>query len=280
MARAPDVENPTSTQEGDIWNLPKFDAPYFHLPAYLNDKGGPAGTDSFQNDIDVLDRADGKQDGMWRENDIEALQHGFDTPARTAYQERVVESVVSGEHFGADDTPDLLFLNFKEIDYVGHVWSMNSPEMTDAVKYQDEALKRFIPFLNDQVGKGQWAMVITADHAAMPNPDVSGGFEISTGAVSQQIEARFDTNGDSVSIVDNVQPGSIFLNEDEVAANGTTIDDIARFTQTLTQTDASGGGVTPNPGQENDPVFQAVFPSSLLPDLPCLPAAAKTSDIV
>ena len=177
--------------------------------------------------------------------------------------------------------PDLLYLNFKEIDYVGHVWSMNSPEMTDAVKYQDDALERFVAFLNQQVGKDQWAMVITADHAAMPNPKVSGGFEISTSAVSQAIEGQFDTNGDPVSIVDNVQPGSIFLNEDEVAANNTTIDDIARFTQTLTQTQTSGGGIVPNPGQENDPVFQAVFPSSILPNLPCLPEAiAKTTDIV
>jgi hypothetical protein len=278
--RSPSVKG-TSTTEGDVWNLPKFDAPYFHLPTHLNDKGGPAGTDSFEHDKQVLDRADGKQDDKWRANDIEALQQGFDTPARTAYQERIVEKVVSDESFGADDTPDLLYLNFKEIDYVGHVWSMNSPEMTDAVKYQDAALKRFIPFLNDQVGKGQWAMVLTADHAAMPNPDVSGGFEISTGAVSQQIDAKFDTNGDSVSIVDNVQPGSIFLNEDEVAANNTTIADIARFAQTLTQAETSGGGVTPNPGQENDPVFQAVFPSSLLPDLPCLQKeVSKTSGIV
>ena len=44
---------------------------------------------------------------------------GFDTPARTVYQERVVETVVKNEGFGADDTPDLLYLNFKEIDYVG-----------------------------------------------------------------------------------------------------------------------------------------------------------------
>jgi hypothetical protein len=115
----------------------------------------------------------------------------------------------------------------------------------------------------------------------MPNPKVSGGFEISTGAVSQQIESHFDTNGDSVTIVDNVQPGSIFLNEDEVAANHATIDDIARFAQTLTQADTSGGGVVPNPGQENDPVFQAVFPSSILPGLPCLrEEVKKTSDIV
>jgi hypothetical protein len=77
-----------------------------------------------------------------------------------------------------------------------------------------------------------------------------------------------------------VQPGSIFLNEDEVAANGTTFDDIARFTQTLTQAQTSGGGITPNPGQENDPVFAAVFPSSIMENLPCLPEAAKTSNIV
>jgi len=160
------------------------------------------------------------------------------------------------------------------------VWSMNSPEMTDAVKYQDEALRRFVPFLDQQVGKGNWAMVLTADHAAMPNPTVSGGFEISTGAVQQAIEARFDTNGDATPIVDNVQPGSIFLNEDEVAANGATIDDIARYAQTLTQAQTSGGGIVPNPGQENDPVFAAVFPSSIMEHLPCLPEAAKTSNIV
>ena len=273
MTRSPDVKS-TSTAEGDVWNLPTEEAAYYHFPDYVNDVPG------FEHDKEVLDRADGKLDGKWRANDIEQLQKGFDTPARTVYQERVVEEVVQQEGFGADDTPDLLFLNFKEIDYVGHVWSMNSPEMTDSVRYQDEALKRFVPFLDQQVGKGNWAMVITADHAAMPNPAVSGGFEISTGAVQQAIEARFDTNGDAVTIVDNVQPGSIFLNEDEVAANGTTIDDIARFAQTLTQAQTAGGGITPNPGQENDPVFAAVFPSSIMEHLPCLPEAAKASNIV
>jgi hypothetical protein len=274
MTRSP-AQATTSTAEGDVWNLPKADAPYYTLPSFLQqDESIP------QSTIDAVDRADGKLDGMWRSNDIAQLANGFDTPARTVYEEHIVEQTIKNEGFGADATPDLLYLNFKEIDYVGHVWSMDSPEMTDAVKYQDQALKRFIPFLNQQVGNGNWAMVITADHAAMPNPIDSGGFEISTGAVSQAIETKFDTNGDSVPIVDNVQPGSIFLNENEVAANNTTIDDIARFAQTLTQTQTSGGGVVPNPGQENDPVFQAVFPSSILPTLPCLPQNKTTHNIV
>src|SRR3954470_3166305 len=275
MTRSPAQTGGTSTAEGDVWNLPKVDAPYYALPSFLeNEEEIP------QNVYDSVDRADGRKDGLWRTNDMKQLQQGFDTPARTVFEENIVEDTIKNEHFGADETPDLLYLNFKEIDYVGHVWSMDSPEMTDAVKYQDEALKRFIPSLNRQVGKDNWAMVITADHAAMPNPIDSGGFEISTGAVSQAIETKFDTNGDSTPIVDNVQPGSIFLDEDEVAANNTTIADIARFTQTLTQAETSGGGVTPNPGQENDPVFQAVLPSSILPNLPCLPEAKSTKNIV
>ena len=81
----------------------------------------------FEQDVEAVDQADGKHDGKWRDNDIDELLQGFDTPARTPYQQRVVEEVMTREGFGADDVPDLLYLNFKEIDFVSHVWSMNSP---------------------------------------------------------------------------------------------------------------------------------------------------------
>ena len=100
------------------------------------------------------------------------------------------------------------------------------------------------------------------------------------GRVEAFIQARFDTDGDDVKVVDNVQPGSIFLNEEELAANGFTDADVARAVQTMTQTDAQGNGVTPQPGEENDPVFQAVFPSAMMQDLSCLPEAQKTTDII
>ena len=148
--------------------------------------------------------------------------------------------------------------------------------MTDAVKYQDEALKRFIPFLNQQVGNGNWAMVITADHAAMPNP-------IDSGRVRDLDRRRLAGDRDEVRHERRLDAdrrqratGLDLPERERGRANNTTIDDIARYTQTLTQAETSGGGVTPNPGQENDPVFQAVFPSSILPNLPCLPEVKTT----
>ena len=265
----------TLTDEGDVWNLPAELAPFYTNPGKIaNSVGG------FEQDKTTLDRRDGKLDGNWRSNNIEDLLKGFDTPARTPYQERVVETVMTHEKFGQDATPDLFYVNFKEIDYISHVWSMNSPEMGDAVKYQDDAMKAFVSYLDKEVGKGQWAMVMTADHAAMPNPDVSGGYQISTGPIEAGIEAEFDTNGDDIPVVDLVQPAQVFLNTDELAANGHTVADVARWVMALTQQDTAGGGVTPAPGHENDPVFQAVFPSDLMLDLPCLPEAQTTEDII
>lgn len=259
----------TLTDEGFEWNLPEHDAAYYRLPAYANDVKG------FEADVKATDQADGKLDGKWRDNDIDELLQGFDTPARTPYQQRVVEEVVKREDFGTDDVADLLFLNFKEIDFVSHVWSMNSPEMQDAVVAQDAALKQLVRFLNEQVGKGNWAMALTADHASMPDPAVSGGFQISTGPMQEMINTTFDDDGDDTVIVDLMQPTQAFLNVAELKQNGYTIDDVARAMMTYTQAQTSGGGVVPNPGQENDPVMAAAFPSAIMLDLPCLPEAQK-----
>ncbi len=164
----------TLGEETFRWNLSPVLAKYFAFPSYVNDVPG------FEDDVRAVDAADGKIDGKWRNNDIDQLLQGFDTPARIPYQTRVLEEIVKREGFGADDVPDLLFVNYKEIDYISHVWSAYSPEMRDAVAAQDEALKGFVDFLNREVGEGQWALVLTADHGSAIPPEVSGGFQISS----------------------------------------------------------------------------------------------------
>jgi hypothetical protein len=259
----------TLTDEGFEWNLPPREAGYYKLAAYANDVPG------FDEDVRRVDQADGKLDGLWRGNPIDQLLKGFDTPARTPYQERVIETVIQREGFGKDGVPDLLYLNFKEIDYISHVWSMNSLEMRDAVVAQDLALKRFVAFLNKQVGNGNWVLALTADHGAMPDPAVSGGFQISTAPIEAGINERFDTDGDDTPVVDLVQPSQVFLNVDELAENGFSVGDVARYVMTLTQATSAGPGQTVDPATANDTVFQAAFPSALMQDLPCLPEAGR-----
>jgi hypothetical protein len=253
--------------EGFEWNLPERQAAYYRFPEYVN------GVPGFEEDVEAVDQADGKLDGKWRDNDIEQLLQGFDTPARTPYQQRVIEEVIGREGFGVDETPDLLYLNFKEIDFVSHEWSMNSPEMRDAVVAQDLALKRMVTFLNREVGKGEWVLGLTADHASMPDPSASGGFNISAGPMQKLINEKFDTDGDDTTIVVLMQPTQVFLDVAELEQNGYTVADVARYMMTFTQAQTAGEGIEPNPGQENDIVMEAAFPSAMMPDLPCLPEA-------
>ena len=205
-------------------------------------------------------------------------QQGFDTPARTAYQERVVEKVIRREGFGADDTPDLLYLNFKEIDYIGHIWSMNSPEMTGRrALRRTRRSRRSSPSSTSRWARasGRWCSPPTTPRCRIPA--VSGGFEISTGADAAGDRTQFDTNGDATPIVDTVQPSQVFLNEDELRPNGYTVDDVARFVH-----DAHAGPdrgrrdrAEPRPGER--PGVRGRVPVGADPeDLPCLPEAAKT----
>jgi hypothetical protein len=257
----------TLGEEGFDWNLTPDLMPYYHFPSYINGVGG------FADDVRAVDANDGRIDGKWRTNDIATLLQGFDTPARIPYQTRVIERVIRREGFGADDTPDLLFVNYKTIDYISHVWTMNSPEMQDAVAAQDAALHGFVDFLDATVGRGQWALVLTADHGSIPDPKVSGAFQISTSAIQTGINETFDTDGDQTRIVDLIQPTQIFVNPDELRQNGHTLEDVSEWILGLTKGETTLPTVSVPTAQAGDPVFQAAFPSRIMDHLPCLPEA-------
>ena len=94
---------------------------------------------------------------------------------------------------------------------------------------------------------------------------------ISAGKLQDAIEAAFDADGDDTSVVDLIQATEIYLDVDELAQNGHTVDEVARFVAGLTAGEvAIPGGDTP-PGQL---VFRAAYPSSVFDHLPCLPEAA------
>ncbi|HEV8563537.1 MAG TPA: alkaline phosphatase family protein [Actinomycetota bacterium] len=257
----------TLTDEGFEWNLPSNIKRYYTLPPYLKDVPG------FQKDVEAVDAADGQRDGKWRTNDIDQLLGGFDTPARTPYQERVLETVIQREGFGADGVPDLMYANFKEIDYISHIWTMNSLEMRDAVVAQDRALKSMVGFLNAEVGRGNWVLGLTADHGAIPDPKLSGAFQISTTPIGAGINEAFDHDGDDVQVVELIQPTQLFVDEAELRQNGGTLEEVAGWIMDLTEGDTAPPGVQVPAAEVGEKVFQAAFPSELMNSLDCLPEA-------
>lgn len=254
----------TLGQEGAAWNLPAAVARDFAFLPYVTRVRG------FAADVRAVDAADGAIDGRWRDVEISRLLEGFDTPARAPYQTRVIEEVVRREGFGADRIPDLLFTNYKLTDFVAHEFGMESREMSDSVRAQDEALRELVGFLDDEVGSGGWALVLVADHGAAPDPARTGGVVISSGKLREAIEARFDVDDDGRPVVQLVQATQLYLDVDELAEGGSTLEDLSRYVAGLSAGEVAVGGSAADP---SEPVFAAAYPSSLMERLPCLPEA-------
>jgi predicted AlkP superfamily pyrophosphatase or phosphodiesterase len=253
----------TSGAESDRWNLAQSMSPYYELPEYAND----ASLDSY---VTALDRADGALDGRWRENDIASLAAGFDTPARTPYEEALVEELVLREGFGADDVPDLLFVNFKVTDTIGHRFTADGIEMADAVASQDAALGQLISFLDATVGAGEWVLALVADHGTQFDPDVSGAFMISADRLRAGLAETFDGDDDGVPLVQKLRPSQIWLDRAELADNGFTLEQVSQWLLGLTEADTATASSPPETGRGDDFVFAAALPSSSVADLSCL----------
>lgn len=260
--------NPRGTlgMEGIEWKLSPALQGYFTIPSYVNDLQSIA---DFFPETDVLD---GKRDNKWRGEPLDVFDKvtlgGFETPARVGYQQRMFTEVMKREGFGQDAVPDLMFINEKLIDsriHIGH--GLNGPETGDAVKIQDLYLKKFVGFLNNQVGVGKWAMIMTADHGATPYPKVSNAFVISPGKIAQVIKDQF---GDDT--VQFVQPTQIFLNKEALTSSGHSVEDVAKFVMTIkrSQVNQFGPPTAANENPPDSPPFEAAIPADLLPNLPCV----------
>jgi type I phosphodiesterase/nucleotide pyrophosphatase len=246
--------------EGISWGLSNAQAPFYRFPAYINSL--PPISHYFQ----YADMTDGAADGLWRGHDIPGLKSGFDTPARIPYQNRAIEEVIKREGLGHHDKPDLLYLNYKLIDEIGHKFTSSSLEMRDCIKAQDDNLPLFIDFLNRQVGKGKWVLLITADHGHSADPVVSGGFRIKEKRMDTQLEDHFDV-APANPLVEKTRPGWLYIDRDAFARAGVTTSDVSRYLATLTKHDTAGDLSTVPTARRRDKVIQAAFPAVVLDEL-------------
>jgi hypothetical protein len=246
--------------EGTKWNLQGKNAPWYAFPKYAND------TPPLSTYLDELDAADGARDGNWHEDDIQQLEAGWATPARIPYQDAMYAEVVKREGFGKDDVPDMLFINSKIIDHISHLYSTNSIEMQDTLRWQDEGLGPFIHLLNAEVGRGQWVLLLTADHGAQFDPQVSGAFQVTPAELTTDLQAAFGNEA-----VQFVRTSQIFLDAKALQQQGSSVEAVASFVLDYTKAQAVSdpSSLAADEGQEK--VFAAAFPASVFnEDLPCL----------
>ena len=76
---------------------------------------------------------------------------------------------IEKETLGKDDITDFLTVSFSSTDYVGHTFGAHSIELQDTYLRLDKTIADFIANLDATIGKGNYLLFLTADHAGAEN---------------------------------------------------------------------------------------------------------------
>ncbi len=92
------------------------------------------------------------------------------TPYGNTYTFDMAKAAIEGEKMGQRNVTDFLAVSFSSTDYVGHTFGPNSIEIEDTYLRFDKELGDFLKHLDTKLGKGQYLVFLTADHAVAHVP--------------------------------------------------------------------------------------------------------------
>jgi predicted AlkP superfamily pyrophosphatase or phosphodiesterase len=79
---------------------------------------------------------------------------------------------ITGEQLGKHATPDFLCISFSSTDILGHAYGPQSIEIEDMYLRLDLEIARLLQHLEKEIGKDEFTLFLTADHAVVPVPQL------------------------------------------------------------------------------------------------------------
>lgn len=190
---------------------------HYALPAEFGDQS------SFQNRIDQFDKTDGSYDQEWMGVPTLDPSRREELPVFAQHHTEQLVSLMEMEGYGRDGTADLMFTNYKQIDLLGHHFNMASPQVEAAIASTDDQLGALLDHLDREVGRGNYVVVMTADHGQQPSAEAVDAYGIDSNRMFAYLEDRFGP------VIQDVAPTEVFVDEAALATTGRSIEDIARF---------------------------------------------------
>ena len=142
-------------------------------------------------------------------------------PAGNSITTDFAKAAIIGENLGKSEYTDFLAVSYSSTDYVGHQFGVASKEIEDTYLRLDQDLAELFKFLDTQVGKSNYTLFLTADHAAVQVPSYLESLKIPAGYVKPVAFKNFLNeitvkHFKSDEIIENVSNFQVFLNKDKI----------------------------------------------------------------
>lgn len=146
------------------------------------------------------------------------------TPYGNTLTVDMAKAAIEGEALGIRGVTDFLAVSFSSTDYVGHAFGPNSIEVEDIYLRLDKDLSGFFTYLDAKLGKGQYLVFLTADHAVAHVPAFAREHKLPTGlssatavknAANEALQKEFGVANLALNVI-NYQ---VHLNHEAIASN-------------------------------------------------------------
>ncbi len=144
------------------------------------------------------------------------------------------KAAILGEQLGKGDYTDFLAISFSSTDYAGHKYGPDAVELEDMYLRFDLDIANLLSFLDEQVGKGEYTIFLTADHGAVQVPAYLQDLKIPAKYFnwrdfSNYIKDLVKREFGSEDIIEHFSNYQIFLNKEELKKRKLKTDDVAEF---------------------------------------------------
>ena len=140
-------------------------------------------------------------------------------------------AAIDGEALGKDDITDVLTVSYSSTDYVGHNFGVSSKEVQDTYLRLDKDLERLFNGLDAKVGKGNYTVFLTADHAAVEVPSYLTSLKIPSGyfdrkEFTERLNDFLKMTYQTEDLVENNSNNQLFLNRAKIVEMGLKLHDV------------------------------------------------------
>ena len=126
-------------------------------------------------------------------------------------------AAIEGEKLGQNNDTDFLTLSYSSTDYVGHNFGVNSKEVQDTYLRLDKNIAQLLQYLDKTVGKDQYIVFLTADHAAVDVPAYLDSLKIPAGyfdsrSFRNKIDSLVQKEYGNKNLIKNISNNQLFFN--------------------------------------------------------------------
>jgi len=142
-------------------------------------------------------------------------------------------AALKGEELGKGEATDMLCVSYSQTDVIGHQWGTRGDHTDEAYMELDKDIARLLNALDEQVGKGNYLLFLTADHGAAHNQQYMIDHKLNGGPwkwweeTAPQLEACLKEKlGADLKVIASLNAYRIYLDRKHIAELGLEVDKV------------------------------------------------------